>query len=184
MKKLILMLGHKMQRGKDTAALHLHEFGFKRYAFADAIRTHCQALYSLSDEQVNTPLKCEIDPRYNIAPRTIMQDFGAEQRARDEDIWARIVATQIKESTHNRFAITDFRFPNELFYMNRHLSDCEIVTVKITRENAGLQSLVGSQNNSETALDSFSGWDFIINNDQTIMHLHFNLDKMLDAILR
>lgn len=186
----IIFFGHKMFRGKDTAAKHLIEnYGFSRVAFADSLRTYVGELYGLSCEQMTTELKSEVVPRLGITPRKILQDFGAEQRSRDNDIWVRLACKKILDHSSSsggvdrHVAITDFRFPNEYFFTKRHFDSLghsvKITTIKVNRHQLDHANLPGSDNISETALDDFANWDYELNNNSTID----DLNKQLDSIL-
>lgn len=70
--------------GKDTAADYLVEhYGAKKYAFADDIKVHAIAAFDLRPEQVHgtQAQKEEVDPRYNLSGRQIMQRIGDGARA-------------------------------------------------------------------------------------------------------
>jgi hypothetical protein len=168
----IILLGHKMYRGKDTIAQCLisnSKYKWKRAAFADALKDHVQRLYSLSYEQMYTELKSDIDPRYGITPRKMLQDFGQEQRIRDPNIWTRIVCEGMSKDVGN-YIITDFRFPNEVQYIKQYFKDTPtlINVVKVIRPSLECQKTPGCDNISETALDGFLDWDYTISNDGTI----------------
>jgi hypothetical protein len=182
---LVIMFGHRMYRGKDTAALHLIEkHGFKRFAFADALRHHVGKLYNMSWEQLSTELKSVVDTRYNLTPRQILQDFGREQRNRDPHIWVRQVCEEVKNSGLNKVVITDFRYPNEYYYTKKSLEDCNarIVTIRIDRPELDDAPLPGAQNESELALSDFGEWNHIINNDSSVDDLHKKIEYIYHNI--
>lgn len=184
----IILLGHKMFRGKDTAALHLIEkYDFFRVAFADSLREHVGKLYNLSWEQMSTELKSVTVPRLKATPRKILQDFGAEQRARDKDIWARLACEKI-ECTSKNIVVTDFRFPNEYDFLKNyfpdatHSSSYKITPIKINRSSLDTADLPGSDNISETALNNFQHWDYELENNSTIEDLYEQLDAILEEV--
>lgn len=178
-----------MFRGKDTAALHLIEkYDFFRVAFADSLRDHVGKLYNLSWEQMTTELKSKTVPRLSTTPRKILQDFGAEQRARDKDIWARLACEKI-ESTAKNIVVTDFRFPNEYDFLKTYFGNAissdesyRITPIKINRTVLDSADLPGSSNISETALDDFTDWQYELNNNSSIENLYGQLDDILEEI--
>lgn len=188
MSKLILLLGHKMYRGKDTAAKYLIEkWGFTRVAFADSLRESVGSLYDLSWEQMTTELKSEVIPRLGITPRQILQDFGAEQRNRDIDIWARLACEKIAK-IQGHVVVTDFRFPNEYKFMKQEMhnyvsTNYDIIPIRVNRKELDNVDMPGCNNISETALNDFDGWSFELNNNTTIDDLNQQMRNILVDIL-
>jgi hypothetical protein len=68
--KLVLLLGHKAQSGKDTFYNFVKDSGFHRAAFADHLKEVVQDLYQFSNEQMYGDLKDVEDKRY---PNTVDQ---------------------------------------------------------------------------------------------------------------
>jgi hypothetical protein len=83
MTRLIGIRGGK-GAGKDTTADYLVErYGARKYAFADDIKVHAIAAFDLRPEQVwgTQAQKEEIDPRYQLSGRQLMQRIGDGARA-------------------------------------------------------------------------------------------------------
>ena len=87
-KTIVMMLGHKSLRGKDTFASYLKYHGWnrhdwKRIAFADKLKETVADLYNFSHEQMHGSLKDVEDTRYpnNVDPETITvyakDDYGS-----------------------------------------------------------------------------------------------------------
>lgn len=103
--------------GKDTAADVLVEvFGYKRIAFADALRSAvCEMFdipveYMLDRKLKETPLD---RPPYK-SPREILQYVGTEgMRSYYPTIWVDKVRRIIEANPDQRYVISDWRFPNE-----------------------------------------------------------------------
>ncbi len=114
------------QSGKDTAASFLVEKGFKRLAFADALR---QSLFNLNP--IIAVHREAVNPGWGRV-RTILEDVGYEEAKRQypeyrellqrlgtevgrelygENFWVERVTRQIHNG--DRVVITDVRFPNE-----------------------------------------------------------------------
>lgn len=115
-KVLILMVGAKSRRGKDTFYEFSVPSGYVRLSFADKLKEAAADLYGLSHEQIHGNLKDEMDLRYPntydskfclrsflgfkilpwfnrdykpfLTPRRILQVFGQQQRALNPTIWA------------------------------------------------------------------------------------------------
>lgn len=173
--QVVIMLGHQAGVGKDTLGEHLIQSeGFQRLAFADKLKNVVADLYGFTNEQMYTDQgKNTVDERYNLTPRVVLQDFGQEQRGRFEDIWADYVFRQVANSSHTKFVITDFRFPNEFTVANRYSDShgINVVPIKIVRPSRG-DTFDGAQNISETALNDFENWSHFIKNDGSIDDLY------------
>lgn len=175
-----------MFRGKDTVGDYLcHNFGFIRLAFADQLKEYVGSLYNLTHEQMYTDLKNELDPRYNLTPREILQDFGQEQRSRFPEIWPDIVSRKIKDEKIENVVITDFRFQNEYECIRRHFPNgVNIICVRIDRPELDDVKMPGKDNISETSLDNFQYWSLIINNNESIEELYNRINFSLIPMLR
>ena len=67
---MIIGLGFKARSGKDTVADYLIEnYGFKRLAFADALKEGCRHIFELNDEQLYGELKEVEDDYWGVTPR-------------------------------------------------------------------------------------------------------------------
>lgn len=191
---VVLMFGHKAQRGKDTACEYLvNKYNFKRCAFADKLKNTVADLYGFSEEQMYNKLKDINDVRYSITPRQVLQDFGNEQRQRYPNIWAEYIFREINERIKNmkgaaniiNFCISDFRFKNEYDVAYNWSLDCsmynkKLYTIKVDRPN--IIGVSNPNNVSEIDLDDFKYWNFMINNNGTIEQLHDKLDYIIKCI--
>lgn len=112
--KLIAFCGFKGS-GKSTASRYMEKYGFKTRALAAPLKEACQTIFKLSDEQVYTGEGKETyDPRWEMTPRRILQQFGTEVgRSFSESVWIKSLQYHIEESGHNKWTIDDLRFPNE-----------------------------------------------------------------------
>lgn len=79
--------------------------------------------------------------------------------------------------------ITDTRFPNELAAVKRRNG----IAIRVVRDSG---NRIGTTHSSETALDSVEDWDFVIENDGSLMDLRqkvyailTNLDLMKNSSL-
>ncbi|WP_018234212.1 nucleoside/nucleotide kinase family protein [Thioalkalivibrio thiocyanodenitrificans] len=140
--RIIGMLG-KRGHGKDTVADHLCEvYGFKRMAFADALREEVAEHFGvpvellLDRDRKETPCK-ELAPpapwdvgfrgfmRRILAPlgflkrspREVLQHWGTEYRRLgpegDPEYWTKKLVGKVRSSGDGDYIITDVRFPNE-----------------------------------------------------------------------
>lgn len=181
MKFIVMLIGHKMNSGKDLLAnLIGHELqnypgfenGFlegkiKIVHFADKLKEICRTLYSLSSYQVvSHEGKSIVDPRFNKTPRQILQDVGQMHRSICPNVWINYIINEhmsSKNSGTRVLLIPDFRFKNEHTVLRDYvlaLGNGLVTTVKITRDSSYQSSDI-----SEIDLDKFD-FDFEIENNK------------------
>jgi|SRR5579872_5425097 len=187
---LIGITGRK-RSGKDTIGEYLvKKCGFKRIAFADALKEACKIIFGFDNEQVYGDLKENVDDYWGHSPREILQIVGSEL-FRDRlpelchnihnDIWIKSVERQIRNlynQGYNKFVITDARFDNEIDFIKKFNG----FTWKVIRPC--LMSIDNHSNThqSEISIDNFiCDYDFI--NDSTIANLYDKVDKNLNQCL-
>lgn len=114
--KQIIGFCGKKRSGKDTAGDAVASFGYMPIAFADPIKEICQTVFEFSDEQVYGSKKEETDQFWGFSPRWAMQTIGTEMFRNHigDDVWVKSLLARINSSNHNKFAVTDVRFPNEV----------------------------------------------------------------------
>lgn len=74
-----IFLAGRKRSGKTTSTNYLKRSipGTVSLAFADPLKTACQALFLLSNDQLyDENVKEQIDPRWNVSPRKIFQRMG------------------------------------------------------------------------------------------------------------
>jgi len=176
---LILCLTGWAGSGKDAAAaLLVEEMGFKRFAFADAVKEICAHKYDIPlrrfDAGKDSPLERHV-PAWPHAhtPRDILIAHAAAARAKDDAIFARHVAHSIQHSGTDRVVISDWRFPIELAHLRTAFSAARILTARITRPTVAQR-----ENSTEHELDGVAT-DLMIVNDGCISDLRDTLRSQL-----
>lgn len=183
--KTIIGLSGYARTGKDTVAALLQERGFRRIAFADALR---DALYALNPQiQVSPPtggyepLRQVID---NIgwerakeqAPevRGLLQRLGTEvgREQFGQNFWVNLTFLKIHQSTHEHWVIPDCRFPNE----HKAVKDNGGLVWRIIRPDFG----PANDHISEIALDDHQ-FDAYLLNDAGLAELRQEVDDYLYA---
>jgi hypothetical protein len=180
----ILGLGVTAQVGKDIASEYLEDSfaGVKRVGFADKLKQIAMLLFGLSHEQVygSVEVKEKVDPRYGITPREILQGIGEKMREIYPDIWIDTVIhttiPELQEQGFDKFIISDVRYPNEA----EKIQEIDGVVVKIVRDAGGVS--VGANHSSETAMQDFTKYYKIIENNGTLDEFFVNVDVLAEEI--
>lgn len=125
--QIIGITGRKFN-GKDTLGNFLIEKkGYKRIAFADALKDACKCIFGLTDEQLYGNLKEVEDPFWKTTPRKILQFVGTDLFREnlmkimpwiDKNIWIEVVKKKILDEIeidpNVKIVVTDVRFDNEI----------------------------------------------------------------------
>jgi len=181
----VVGFGCTAQVGKDTATEYLEKKypgRAKRVAFADKLKQVCMLLFDLSYEQCygSKEIKETIDPRYGMSPREIMQKVGDGMRKVYPEIWVDTVFyTTIpahQKEGYDLFVISDVRYPNEGDKIHAE----EGTLVKVLRESGGVE--VGAEHSSETAMQDYKNFDFIIDNNGSFDEYFEKIDKLMEEI--
>jgi len=116
--------------------------------------------------------------------RVLLQTYGTEiaRRRFDDQFWVKKMAERINNDIKtNVVIITDVRFPNELEDIHEFIRDWRIVPIRIER-NIPRQALI-KEHASETALDDYGFWEYIIDNNDTLESLRDSADAVVRDIL-
>lgn len=178
MKTLLVGFGGKAGAGKDTAAdVLVKQYGFSKTGFAVSVKDACRSIFRFSDEQLygdqthkNTP-----DPFWGFSPRAAMQALGDTLRDRlDPDVWVRALERRVAAPAAAGFpiAVIDLRYENEANLIKKLGG----ILIRVDRPTS--LSGVEATHRSESALDSFSGWDFIIDNTGTQLALEIAIHRI------
>jgi len=142
--KVIGITGRK-SNGKDTVGNFLVDnYGYKRLAFADALKSACKEIFGFNDEQLYGNLKETDDEQWKVSPRLVLQYVGTdlfrEQISNimphiEKNIWVNVVKVKIlkewKNNPNQKFVITDVRFPNEIDLIN----ELSGLTIRVRRDS-------------------------------------------------
>jgi hypothetical protein len=117
--------------------------------------------------------------------RRILQLYGTDifRNRVDEDHWVKELLKDVDASSSDIFVVTDTRFPNEIgvpfdWCRDRNVS---LHTVRVLRSGTPVNS--NNEHPSETALDGFSVWDQVVENDGPLLELKDKAIGFLDFIL-
>jgi hypothetical protein len=161
--------------GKDAVASFMTMLhGYTRVAFADRLKEAASLVYGLSHEQVHGSLaaKEEVDPRWGLSPRFILQQLGTEVgRSIHPDTWIRslldvdIPARESAGASPTGWVVADVRFPNEAAAI-RERGGCIVRVVRPGWDLGG----AAAQHASEVELAAIAE-DFVIENSGTLEDL-------------
>lgn len=181
---IIIGFGHQSGVGKDEAARFLKTaIGADKVAvrgFATTLKEAAGLVFNLSEEQMYGTLKEVEDSRYSVSPRHILQKFGNDLRELFWDsVWIDALVNKIPELEKQGYEylfVTDVRYPNEA----EALKKMGATLIKIERNS---RKLPGNPNHSsETAMNDYSSWDYVINNDASLFDFHGNVLNVFEEI--
>ena len=185
---MIIGISGKALSGKDTSAnmlkrLYMYpDTTYKFYAnnlkdmkvyapviivhFADMLKETAKVMCDLDDWDVNDQDgKRQTIKWLGITVRELLQKLGTcVRQGIDNEFWIKSLYAD-NEYTGNMI-IADVRFPEEV----KSIKDRGGVILRLVRDGAG-----AGEHISETALDDYKDWDYIIDNNGTLEDLFENL---------
>lgn len=130
--KIIAISGLK-RSGKDTIADYLcANYGYTKIKIANPLKQGLKAMFGFTDEQLESQAKDEIDPRWEVQPRKIMQFIGTEVMQYQlqqiipgigRKVWIKsLIEEYITNSTNSNewFVIPDVRFIHEYEELSKY----------------------------------------------------------------
>lgn len=185
--RIIAICGSK-RSGKDTVAdILVRDYGYKKIKIAEHLKSMLQLVFGFDAEQLETNKKDEIDPKWGVSPRHLMQYIGTEIMQYDiqkivpgigRNIWIkRLIDTHIDENPKIRYVISDLRFIHE--YQKLKVYDTKFIQIHrhdITTDTTDTHS-------SENEYKSIP-CHIILDNDSTILCLKQKIDTYMNEIVR
>jgi len=112
--------------------------------------------------------------------RNILQLYGTEifRNRVNDNWWVNQVKNRAIASNNDVILVTDCRFPNEITGI--YDDNYEVVAIRIER-NINTQEQIASHD-SETALDGWKVWDYIISNDGTLEDLKASAETIISDL--
>ena len=161
------------QRHHDEDSWYYSEWEIKKFAERPAM---CyQVITGVNFRRLNRQDKEVHRPSFVAMSNNLKQVFGT-------NVWVDALFKEYDESC--RWIITDLRYPQEL----KAVQDRNAVTIRVLRPcpecNLYEEHKMNCSHNkiedeSETALDKYRGWDYTIFNDSTIEYLVEEVQKIL-----
>lgn len=183
--RIFIGIGHKKQRGKDTFAgflmTALERYGVGRavkVSFADPLKRLAMAVFGLTyeqcygtDEQKNSQTQitcCDADAHcrtthYWLTARQVLQHLGVAMRKAWPGIWSRAPMRRAYDPAEVFVLISDTRFPDDA----DNIKEAGGFLIRVDRADAPDTD----GHSSEQALNDYSKWNMVINNDHDLEHL-------------
>jgi len=155
------------------------EMGFRRLAFADALKEDVAVATGLPVETFHMASKdaplTHVSKAYPTAktPRDLLLQHALAARAKNPDIYATQVAEKIIDEGLSRVVISDWRYKREYDYLAREFPEYRILRLRINRLGVS-----GSPDPSEHDLDE-EPMDAVIQNNGGISDLRDYLKAAL-----
>jgi hypothetical protein len=198
---MIISISGKFRSGKDTVAKmiskKLIENGYytKRRAFADNLKKVVEILtgekmsavsvdfsetvYDFTEDQKNMFLD-----RWGMTLGTMLQRLGTEVMRDnfDKNVWIKSLWNNIKDMKElEAVLVTDTRFKNEMEF----LKGVGCITIKVEGDPTKVHDITkrDESHESETSLDSYDKYDFVIKNNGTLEELNNKINFITTQIL-
>lgn len=165
MNKIIVISG-KQYSGKDTFAKILLEKleGFKRVGIGDAIKIQYGQDKGLTFDEI------ELNKHLY---RTDLIELGNYGRSLDCDYWLKNLAGM------DKIIVPDVRVEHELnFFKSRGAFLLRVESSIQNRAKRGV--LINADDDTETALDNYSGWNYVVENNSDFEALVLKADKVVE----
>lgn len=168
-KKIIIVFSGKQFSGKDTAAkILLENFKtFTRIGIADAIKLMYSRQTGLSVNEIETNKSKYRQDLINLG------DWG---RAQNPDYWLNSII-----AFDGNTIVTDIRVKHELdLFRSYGAFSVRVEADEEVRQKRGV--LTSKNDNTETALDNISDWDYTVYNNGTYEELVNSVKKLIEVI--
>lgn len=183
----------EMGHGKSTVAAYLcQRHGYSEYSFARPLKEGLKKLFSFSDEQVYGEEKNQLDARWGVTPRYILQQIGTElfrnnlniylpqikENNLDSGIWIRNFMRWI-EHHPARVVISDCRFMDECLALHQ----VNIKVYRVVRESAVRPSHGEAHAHVSEKFQNLLPVDGELLNIGTLEELYNQVDNQLIAVV-
>lgn len=172
----IYVIAGKARHGKDTTALAIK----KAYKDKKVINLSYGSYIKEFAKKIS-----DWDGSEETKPRELLQTLGTDviRKNIDDKFFIKRLCEDIKVYSYyfDIITISDARFPDEID-TPKNLFD-NVVTIKVVRD--GFESPLSSEERrhlTETALDDYDDFDYIIRNDGTISDLEEKVSKIVRKV--
>ena len=175
---LVAICGVK-RSGKDTIAKYIEEkYAYKHIKIAEPLKQVCKILFNFSDEQLETDLKEEIDTRWQVSPRIVMQFLGTEifQNQIDRiipNLNRQFFIKSIVFQKDTNYVISDMRFLHEYSFIKEKYPKSILIRVEKNSVDKTDDHI------SETEYQNIP-YNYLVYNNSTIYDLYAEIDCILN----
>lgn len=163
--------------GMHSYLRYAYRFRFRTHSFAHKLKlivsilTGCYMLDLEKEEFKNSELPKELQKKGIRTYRELLQKLGTEilRNNLGNNLWADILLREYSED--DSWLITDVRFPNEVEAIKSKGGKI----IRLIRDNPT------DAHSSETALDNFKGFDYVIDNNCSIEQLIARIKVIMEA---
>lgn len=177
----------RKRHGKDTIGDYLVSLGYVKLSFATPLKESCRAIFNFSNEQLYGDEKENIDPRWGVSPRMVLQYVGTDMYRKmmqnimkdiGEDFWIKCMDVQINDILKNKpnakIVICDCRFPNEIDYVSKKKG----LTIRVTRNFSNKENKEIDVHESEKLIDTLKV-DHDVTNNSCLEDLYKKIDALM-----
>lgn len=173
--KIYVICG-KARHGKDTTALAIK----KAYKDKKVINLSYGSYIKEFAKNIS-----DWDGRDETKPRVLLQQLGTEviRNNIDKDFFIKRLCNDIRVYSYyfDVITISDARFPDEIMTPKKLFDN--VITIKVVRSNFDTNLTLEEQKHStETALDGFNDYDYVIENNGTIDELDKKVLKIVKEV--
>ena len=173
--KIFVICG-KARHGKDTTALAIK----KAYSDKRVINLSYGSYIKEFAKNIS-----DWDGSEETKPRELLQHLGTEviRNNIDKDFFIKRLCNDIKVYSYyfDIATISDARFPDEILTPKKLFND--VITIKVVRSNFETNLSDSEQKHStETALDDFDDYDYVVENNGSIEDLEEKVNKIVKEV--
>ena len=188
---MIISISGKIGSGKDTVADIIQSMDISRKwevkKWAGKLKQVATLLTGIPMEKWEDQefKKTELGPEWGMTVRDLLQKLGTDalRNGLHENTWvnalmSEYLATTItiginewdywEEDVLPNWIVTDTRFPNEV----KAIKEKGGILIKIERDTS---NIIGTGHISETALDDYTEWDYVIDNNGSLLDLRMKI---------
>lgn len=180
----VISISGKIGSGKDTIAdiimqyTPYHRWQVKK--FAGKLKDIAEILtgvpkINFEDQEFKQQ---DMGPEWGMTYRDLLQKLGTEamRNGLHKNVWVNALFADFnidEDEQVSYWIITDSRFPDELEAVKKHNG----ITIKVIRDSG---NTIGTTHTSETALDNYTEWDYVIDNTGTLEELKTQVLSILE----
>lgn len=182
MKNKIILFSGKAGTGKSTCARYLQSLVKDDDLPVTAI------IFSFAEGVKETAIRAfDWDGIKGERGRKLLQDIGKTGRAYDIDIWVKQMYDSYSWHVNDLIKplwgiVDDWRFPNEYNYLE-DWADADVIAIRI--DDPAHEILKGTpayEDESETALDDFTRYDYVIRDAPDVEALKVEVQKIYNDL--